>query len=445
MNAARGAEGAVPVAAFAANGERGGRIPGFQRVRRRVAEQRRWRTSAARKMVKETGYYDLLGVRPGASLDEIKRAYRRLALRYHPDKNPSEGERFKQISQAYEVLSDAHKRALYDRGGERAMKEGGLGSRGGSGGFGSPMDIFDLFFGGGVRMRSRADRRGKTVVHQLSVSLEDLYNGTTRKLSLQKNIICRKCGGCGVREGAQRRCPKCHGSGMEVRIHQLGPSMIQQIQTVCSQCQGQGEWIRPRDCCLTCNGRKVVREKKILSVHLDKGMKDGQKITFHEEGDQVPGLEPGDIIIVLDQKEHPVFRRSGDDLIVKREISLADALCGCRQVIRTLDNRTLLISSQPGDVIRPGDLKCVPNEGMPVYRSPFQKGKLILQFQVKFPEPGWLPTDRLRQLQAFFPPQEEVMATEDTEEELLAMGLVAGSSCRQPNGCILHLDSSALD
>uniref|UniRef100_A0A8C3U3K1 DnaJ-like protein n=1 Tax=Catharus ustulatus TaxID=91951 RepID=A0A8C3U3K1_CATUS len=216
-------------------------------------------------MVKETGYYDLLGVRPGASLDEIKRAYRRLALRYHPDKNPSEGERFKQISQAYEVLSDAHKRALYDRGGERAMKEGGLGGRGGGSGFGSPMDIFDLFFGGGVRMR------GKTVVHQLSVSLEDLYNGSTRKLSLQKNIICRKCGGCGVREGAQRRCPKCHGTGMEVRIHQLGPSMIQQIQTVCSQCQGQGEWIRPRDCCLTCNGRKVVREKKILSVHLDKG------------------------------------------------------------------------------------------------------------------------------------------------------------------------------
>nr|XP_009688748.1 PREDICTED: nestin-like [Struthio camelus australis] len=275
-------------------------------------------------------------------------------------------------------------------------------------------------------------RPGKTVVHQLSVSLEDLYNGTTRKLSLQKNIICRKCGGCGVREGAQRRCPKCHGSGMEVRIHQLGPSMIQQIQTVCTQCQGQGEWIRPRDCCLTCNGRKVVREKKILSVHLDKGMKDGQKITFHEEGDQVPGLEPGDIIIVLDQKEHPVFRRSGDDLIVKREISLADALCGCRQVVRTLDNRTLLIASQPGDVIRPGDLKCVPNEGMPVYRSPFQKGKLIVQFQVKFPEPGWLPTDRLRQLQAFLPPQEEVMATEDTEEVELSDYTPHSGSGRRP-------------
>ncbi|XP_009079789.1 PREDICTED: dnaJ homolog subfamily A member 1-like, partial [Acanthisitta chloris] len=246
---------------------------------------------------------------------------------------------------------------------------------------------------------------------------------------------------CGVREGAQRRCPKCHGSGMEVRIHQLGPSMIQQIQTVCSQCQGQGEWIRPRDCCLTCNGRKVVREKKILSVHLDKGMKDGQKITFHEEGDQVPGLEPGDIIIVLDQKEHPVFRRSGDDLIVRREISLADALCGCRQVIRTLDNRTLLISSPPGDVIRPGDLKCIPNEGMPVYRSPFQKGKLILQFEVKFPEPGWLPTERLRQLQAFFPAQEEVMATEDTEEvELSDYSPHSGQGRRHYPGEAYHED-----
>ncbi|NXP42855.1 DNJA1 protein, partial [Leiothrix lutea] len=151
-----------------------------------------------------------------------------------------------------------------------------------------------------------------------------------------------------------------------------------------------------------------------------------------EEGDQVPGLEPGDIIIVLDQKEHPVFRRSGDDLIVRREISLADALCGCRQVIRTLDNRTLLVSSPPGDVIRPGDLKCIPNEGMPVYRSPFQKGKLILQFEVKFPEPGWLPTDRLRQLQAFFPPQEEVMATEDTEEVELSDYTAHGGPGRRP-------------
>ncbi|XP_051756297.1 dnaJ homolog subfamily A member 1 isoform X2 [Ctenopharyngodon idella] len=138
-------------------------------------------------MVKETGFYDMLGVKPNASPEELKKAYRKLALKYHPDKNPTEGERFKQISQAYEVLSDAKKREVYDRGGEKAIKEGGSGGPS----FGSPMDIFDMFFGGGGHMHR--ERRGKNVVHQLTVSLEDLYNGATRKLAVQKNIICDKC------------------------------------------------------------------------------------------------------------------------------------------------------------------------------------------------------------------------------------------------------------
>ncbi|XP_061462254.1 dnaJ homolog subfamily A member 1-like isoform X2 [Rhineura floridana] len=365
-------------------------------------------------MVKETGYYDLLGVKPCATLDEIKRAYRRLALRYHPDKNPSEGDRFKQISQAYEVLSDPHKRSLYDRGGERAMKEGGMGGRGG---FGPPMDIFNLFFGGRAHTHGpRMERRGKTAVHQLPVTLEDLYNGATRKLSLQKCVICKSCGGRGSRDGLDTRCPKCHGSGVEVIVHQLGPNMVHHIQTMCSQCKGQGEWMRALDRCLACNGRKVIREKKILNVHVDKGMADRQKITFHQEGDQMPGFEPGDVVIVLDQQMHPVFQRQGNDLIVKREVALVDALCGCKLVIHTLDNRKLLVSSRPGTIIKPGDVKCIPNEGMPVYRSPSQKGKLVIQFQVKFPEPGWLPAHQRCQFQSFFPPREEVMATEDMEE-----------------------------
>ncbi|MEE6519103.1 hypothetical protein FKM82_030570 [Ascaphus truei] len=286
-------------------------------------------------MVKETAYYDTLGVKPNANPNEIKKAYRKLALKYHPDKNPDEGEK------AYEVLSDPKKRDLYDKGGEQAIKEGGMSGSS----FSSPMDIFDMFFGGGGRMNR--EKRGKNVVHQMSVSLGDLYSGASRELALQRNIVCDKCEGRGGKKGAVETCPTCEGRGIQVHVMQIGPGMVQQIQTMCSDCHGEGERINPKDRCKHCSGSKVVRDKKILEVDIKKGMRDGQKIVIHGEGDQEPGLEPGDIVIVLDQRDHELFHRQEDNLIMKMEIQLVEALCGFKKNIETMDGRILLITFPP--------------------------------------------------------------------------------------------------
>ncbi|GBP59469.1 DnaJ homolog subfamily A member 1 [Eumeta japonica] len=361
-------------------------------------------------MVKETTYYDILEVKPSATLDELKKAYRKLALKYHPDKNPNEGERFKQISQAYEVLSNPEKRRIYDQGGEQALKEGGLGG----GGFSSPMDIFDMFFGMGGRGRGRERKRAKDVMHQLSVTLEELYRGSVRKLKLQKNVICNKCEGRGGKKGSVQICPVCRGSGMQVQIQQLAPGMIQQIQTVCGECRGQREIIDPKDRCKVCQGKKVVRDRKILEVHVDKGMMDGQKIVFSGEGDQEPDLEPGDLIIILQEKEHDVFKRSGNDLVIRLTIELVEALCGFQKVIRTLDDRDIVITVMPGEVTKHAEVKSVLNEGMPMYKNPFEKGQLIIQFLVNFP--NRIPPEVIPALENCLPPRPMVEIPELAEE-----------------------------
>jgi DnaJ family protein A protein 1 len=361
-------------------------------------------------MVKETRLYDLLGVSPTATDGDIKKAYRKLAMKYHPDKNPNAEEKFKGISFAYGVLSDEQKRSLYDRGGEEAIKEGGAGA-----GMHNPMDMFDMLFGGGGG-RQR-ERKTKNMVHQLNVSLKDIYVGKTTKLAVQRNIICKACEGVGGKKGSVSQCKDCHGQGVQVKFRQMGP-MIQQVQVACSNCSGTGETIKEADRCKECKGKKVLPDRKVLEVNIDKGMEDGQKIVFAGESNQEPGIPAGDIVIVLDEKEHPTFKRKGMDLIMEMDITLVEALCGFKRVITHLDDRKLMIASPPGTVVKEGELKSVMGEGMPQYRNPYEKGHLFVKFNVQFPSNGFATPEQMRALEALLPARPPVPMTIDAEEVL---------------------------
>lgn len=354
--------------------------------------------------------YALLGVSKTASNSDIKKAYHKLAKEYHPDKNPKAGEKFKEISFAYDVLSNPEKRDIYDKHGIQGIKE----RSGREGAF--PGDLFDGFFGnffggdpfgfGGMRSGSRR-QKGEDTKHPLKVSLEDLYNGKTSKLALNKQVICAKCDGLGGKPGSTQGCKGCGGRGIKVTMRPLGPGMVQQMQSVCPDCHGEGEMINEKDRCKVCQGRKVVKESKILEVHVDKGMRDGQKITFRGEGDQMPGVEPGDIVIILQQKEHEFFTRQGSDLHCVHSIGIAEALCGFDFTIKHLDGRDLLIRNPPGSVISPGEVRKVPSEGMPTHRNPFEKGNLFIKFDIAFPPNNFIDEANIKSLEQLLPKREE--------------------------------------
>ncbi|KAK3329638.1 hypothetical protein B0H66DRAFT_541677 [Apodospora peruviana] len=359
-------------------------------------------------MVKETKFYDVLGVAPTATEAELKKAYKTGALKYHPDKNahnPAAEEKFKEISHAYEILSDSQKRQIYDQYGEAGL-EGGAG-----GGGMAAEDLFAQFFGGGSfggglggmfsgMNHQRAPPKAKTIHHTHNVSLEDIYRGKVSKLALQRSIICPKCDGRGGKEGAVRRCATCDGHGMKTMMRQMGP-MIQRFQTVCPDCNGEGEIFKDKDRCKQCMGKKTIVDRKVLHVHVDKGIKSGTKVEFRGEGDQAPGVMAGDVVFQIEQKPHPRFTRRDDDLLYHADIELVTALAGGNIFIEHLDDRWLNVEILPGEAIAPNAVKMIRGQGMPSYRH-HDFGNMYIQFNVKFPEKNWTQDpaafDALRQI-----------------------------------------------
>eukprot|EP01065_Artemidia_motanka_P027132 TRINITY_DN32365_c0_g1_i1.p2 TRINITY_DN32365_c0_g1~~TRINITY_DN32365_c0_g1_i1.p2 ORF type:complete len:408 (+),score=134.50 TRINITY_DN32365_c0_g1_i1:70-1293(+) len=339
-------------------------------------------------MVKETEFYEALGVQPDANDAAIKKAYKRMALRYHPDKCKEEGgdEKFKAVGQAYEVLSDPDKRKIYDEKGKKGLEDGG----GGGGDGMDATDIFAAFFGGG--RRPRGEPKPKTILTQLDIPLADFYLGKTRQVAATRDRLCTGCDGVGMNKQSGRRredfpCGMCGGRGARIQQHQLAPGFVQRVQVPCDHCGASGFAVPPQFRCGECKGRQIMKVRKVLDVVIEPGMKRGDVITFEGEGDQIPGYKlSGDIVIELGQKPHEFFQRRGRHLFIEHEITLAEALTGFQLPIAHLDGRQLLIRSRPGQVLDPQRLWVIEREGMPVRGTgSVERGALVIKGTVRFP------------------------------------------------------------
>lgn len=285
-------------------------------------------------------YYEVLGVSRQASQEEIKKAYRRLARELHPDVNPDERaqERFKEVSTAYEVLSDPDKRSVYDRGGD-PLSASGAGA-GGAGDFGAGFpfsDIMDAFFGGATARgpRTRA-RRGRNATIQVEVDLAEAAFGCTRELQVDTAVACSTCGGDGAAPGTRpTTCDMCQGRG---EISQVTRSFLGQVMTArpCSRCGGVGTIIR--DPCSECSGDGRVRTRRTLKIRIPAGIDSGTHIQLDGEGEVGPGGgPPGDLFVEVVERQHPTFERRGDDLHCTVQVPMAAAALGTSVTVETLD------------------------------------------------------------------------------------------------------------
>jgi molecular chaperone DnaJ len=345
--------------------------------------------------VAKRDYYEVLGVQKNASEDEIKRAYKKMAIQYHPDRNPGDKEaeeKFKEAAEAYEVLHDPQKRQRYDQFGFDAVS-----GVGGGGGFTDVNDIFSAFgdifesmgfggfggFGGGRGRRQKPVYKGRDQRLRVELTLEEIVNGTTKKFKIKNDVVCDHCHGSGSEDGKVETCTRCGGSGVVVQTHQSVFGMMQS-QSVCPDCHGEGTVIKNK--CHDCHGEGIKPGESIIEVNFPAGLAEGMVLNLDGKGGAGPhnGV-PGDLQIIIKEKENDTFLRDGNDLVYNLLLTIPQAVLGCSLEVPTIDGKAkinIAPGTQPGTVLR------LRGKGIPEVQgyNRGQRGDEVINISVYMPE-----------------------------------------------------------
>ncbi len=341
-------------------------------------------------MATQTCYYEVLSVSRSASADEIKKAYRKLALKYHPDRNQGDEEavnKFKEASEAFDVLSDSEKRSRYDQFGHAGVT--GAAGRGGGGGFQDVNDIFSAFGdifegfgfgggGGGSRRGRGGARRGASLETTIVLELPEAASGCSRELEISRRETCNACDGSGAKPGSDSaNCSTCGGHGQVIQSQGFF-----RVQTTCPACRGEGKVIK--DPCADCSGSGRVMKKSTLKINIPAGVDNGMQMPIRGEGEAgIKGGPRGDLHVNFKVKEHPLFERHGQDLLCRLPISYSQAALGAEVEIPTLTGRDTL-TIKPGT--QPGEVKRLRHKGMPDPNGRHHVGDLMVEIQVEVPK-----------------------------------------------------------
>ncbi|HYF30303.1 MAG TPA: molecular chaperone DnaJ [Chitinophagaceae bacterium] len=340
-------------------------------------------------------YYEVLGIAKGASQDEIKKAYRKVAMQYHPDRNPgdkSAEEKFKEAAEAYEILSDADKRSQYDRFGHAGVSGNGRGYGGGNmnmedifSQFGDIFgeDIFGSFFGGGGRQRGQRTRgvRGSTLRIKLKMNFEEIAKGVTKSIKVKKYVPCNTCSGSGAKDkGSVQTCGSCGGSG---QVRKVTNTFLGQMQTVttCPTCSGEGTVITAK--CASCKGEGRVFSDETVTIDIPAGVQEGMQLNVSGRGNAGErGGPAGDLIVLIEEEAHPELVRDGQNVAFELHISFTDAVFGTQVEVPTIDGRAK-IKIPPGT--QSGKIFRLKGKGFPAVNS-YEKGDQLIHVNVWTPQ-----------------------------------------------------------